>query len=254
LPPVELPPVDGSVVVVVSFNGAVVVVVGSSVVVVVLSVVVVVVSSVVVVVVVSSVVVVVVSFDGSVVVVVVVVVTGAPSWQPDTVRTELSVPVMAEAEVSVAPSGEKTMKCTDPFPFPSCVPVADVSPAGEKVVEMVNGPVPGCVRMNNHACSPSGTVTGRLSELAHKPALVPLPVQVIVPLAAPACDPTIPKDTLRAIAAAVIAVTARKRVQNRLKIFMVPSPCPINVGLPLAGTSYNSEGKRRLRNRTKRHY
>src|SRR6185437_15692066 len=127
--------------------------------------------------------VVVVSSDGAVVVVVVVV-TGAPSWQPETVRTEWSVPVTAEADVSVAPSGEKTMKCTDPFPFPSCVPGADVYPAGEKAVEMVNGPVPGCVRMNNHACWPSGTVTGRLSELAHKPALVPLPVQVIVPLAA----------------------------------------------------------------------
>lgn len=181
--------------------------------------------------------------DGSVVVVVMDVEAGAPSWQPDTVSTEWSVPVMAEADVSVAPRGEKTMKCTAPFPFPSCVPVADVSPEGEKAVEIVNGPVPGDVRMNNHACSPSGTVTGRLSELAHKPALVPLPVQVTVPLAAPACDPTIPKEMLRAVAVAAIAATARKRAQNRPRCFMVPSPCPIAMsGSPLAGTSYNSVG------------
>ena len=232
LPPVELPPVEEPSVVVVVVDGVSVVVVvvgfdGSVLVVVVesgVSVVVVVESGVsVVVVVVESVVVVVVES----VVVVVVVVTGAPSWQPDTVSTEWSVPVIAEADVSVAPSAEKMMKCTAPFPCPPCVMGPDVLPAGENAVEIVNGPVPGEVRMNNHACWPSGTVTGRRSELAHSPALVPLPVQVIVPLAAPACAPTIPKETLRAMAAAVMAATARKRVQNRPRIFMIPSPCPI---------------------------
>lgn len=92
--------------------------------------------------------------DGSVVVVVVVVVevAGAPSWQPDTVRTECSVPANADAEVNVAPSGEKTTKCTEPLPLPCCAPLVDVSPAGENAVLIVKGPVSGEVRMNNHAC------------------------------------------------------------------------------------------------------
>jgi hypothetical protein len=90
--------------------------------------------------------------DGSVVVVVVVEVPGAPSWQPDTVRTECSVPANADAEVNVAPSGEKTTKCTEPLPLPCCAPLVDVSPAGENAVLIVKGPVSGEVRMNNHAC------------------------------------------------------------------------------------------------------
>ena len=78
---------------------------------------------------------------GGVVVVVVVVVgvvgAGAPSWQPDTVSTEWSVPVRAEAEFKVAPSGVKTTKCTAPLPFPIWAPAVDVSPAGEKDVVTV---------------------------------------------------------------------------------------------------------------------
>ena len=136
---------DGCVVVVVETGSVVVVVVGSEVVVVV------VVGAVVVVVVVGSVVVVVVVGSVVVVVVVVVVVSGVvrgfPAWQCDTVSLELSVPVTAVADNSVAPSGAKTTKCTEPPP--SWVPVADVGP-DENIAFSVNGASPADVRMNSH--------------------------------------------------------------------------------------------------------
>jgi hypothetical protein len=80
------------------------------------------------------------------------------------------------------------------------------------------------------------------SELAHKPALVPLPVQVVVLPEAPAGAATKPNEMLSATAVATTATDDLKRVQNRLSIFMVPSPCPIAMsGSPLTGTSPHSE-------------
>jgi hypothetical protein len=47
---------------------------------------------------------------------------------------------------------------------------------------------------------------------------------------------------LSAAAVATTATDALKRVQNRLRIFIVPSPCPIAMsGSPLTGTSPHSE-------------
>jgi hypothetical protein len=113
------------------------------------------------------------------------------------------------------------MKCTDPLPLPCCCPDAEVSPAGLNDVVMVKGPSPGEVRMNNHACCPSGTVTGRLSDEAQRPAFVPLPVQVTVPVEAPDGDATTkPNETLRATALAAMAAAVLKGVQSPLTIFI----------------------------------
>jgi hypothetical protein len=77
------------------------------------------------------------------------------------------------------------MKCTDPSP--SWVPVtalAGVCVDGVKLVVNWKGPPEaGAVKMNSHACCPSGTVRPRFSELAHFPPVVPLlPFQVTVPV------------------------------------------------------------------------
>ena len=97
--------------------------------------------------------------------------------------------------------------------------------------------MPGDVRMNNHACSPGGTVTPMDSALPHRPALVPLPVQVTVPSEkpdgeAPAGTATKPNETLSVTAVAAMAADVLKRGPNRPKIFMVPSPCPSVSGSP----------------------
>jgi hypothetical protein len=147
---------------------------------------------------------------GIVVVVVVVVVVvseaaGAPNWHPETVRTEASVPVTADADVRTASNGVKRMKCTEPSPC--WVPVAL-----PKFVVSSNGPVPGDVRMKSHACCPSGTVRPRSSELPHRPFVVPLPVQVTVPLVS--ANAELSEATVSVVVAAIMAANVITAVLN----------------------------------------
>jgi hypothetical protein len=88
----------------------------------------------------------------------------------------LSVPFVAEAEVNVKPSGEKTMKWI--APPPCCTP--SVTPLVKLVVSS-HGPGAGLVKTNSQPVSPLGTGP-MLSSLtvSHVPFSAPLPVQSTV--------------------------------------------------------------------------